>query len=157
MFPTQLLILGLPILPEALDRYFSAKIKQYIVTPVSNFITHLLFLGFKTFLLHFMEAVHCIAQAVLGALNTVYNDIIYMLALILWSILWFLAYVTWTLEWSAKTKVNIYNIIASLIYTVFMCVRAIPTYIQHSISQYHLSVHSANHYSHSVVGYHPNI
>ena len=83
MFPTQLLLLGLPILPEALNRYFSAKIKHYIVTPASNFMPHILFLGVKTFLLHFMEAVHCIAQLLLGALNTIYNDIIYVLALIL--------------------------------------------------------------------------
>ena len=53
-----------------------------------------------------------------------------VLALILWEILWVLAYITWTLEWLAKSTVNVYNLLASIIYTGFVCIRVIPTYIQ---------------------------
>ena len=34
----QLFVLGLPIIPASVDRYLQAKLKQYIINPIVNFL-----------------------------------------------------------------------------------------------------------------------
>ena len=40
---TQLLLLGLPLLPDSLDRYLTSKVKQFIITLVTNPVNTLIF------------------------------------------------------------------------------------------------------------------
>ena len=85
--------MGLPVLPKALDRYLQSKVKQFFITPISNLLQKLMFIGVKTFCLHFLEAIQFTVQLLLGAAQVSYQGIVYLIAYFIWAVLWLLVYI----------------------------------------------------------------
>ena len=127
MLPVQLLLIGLPVLPEALDRYLQSKVKQFFITPISNLIHTLMIEGAKTFIFHLLEAIQFIVQLVLGIVQVVYKDIITVIAYIVWGVLWLMVYMYLTLLFIGEQCQAFGKWFISLVTTGFMCLSNIGT------------------------------
>ena len=84
----QLLVLGLPIIPGSLDRYIQAKVKQYIIMPITN----LLYLLFVQTLQLVVTAIYLILWSIFYVIYTIL-EVIYL------DIAWFCKRFWWYTTW----------------------------------------------------------
>ena len=84
----QLFVSGLPIIPASVDRYLQAKLKQYVINPIVNF----LYIVFVQSIQWLLTAIYLAIWTVLGAVYAIWQLVYTVLT---WGIhrLWW--YTTW--------------------------------------------------------------
>ena len=70
----QLLLIGLPVFPTALDCYLQAKFKQLVITPIYNLLYTIFVSVLGSILVLLLGILVAIAKAGITALKVVYQD-----------------------------------------------------------------------------------
>ena len=114
-----LLLLRLLVLPGALDHYMQAKIKQYLMNPIYNFL-YTIFVSWLGIVLAFLIGVlSTITKAGMQVLHVVYQDIIYLLALVLYLFLYAFWAIASVFQWCCLTLLSFCQTIYNCIYVAF--------------------------------------
>ena len=139
----QLLLIGLPMVPAVLDHYLQAKFKQFVITPIYNFL-YTIFVSLPGSVFSFVLATLAyIVQACVTILYLFYHDILCLLAAVLYVILYVWWFIANFIQWFYSLLTVSYNTIAQSILACVTWLQAAINYIYSMLSALFVSIFNA--------------